>query len=247
MTPTTLTPEPADDLYLVQLTDIFEGPLDLLVHLIKKNEVDIYDIPIAVITHSYLSYLDLMRQMNIDIAGDFVVMAATLTHIKSRMLLPLHAIDGEEEEDPRLELVRPLEEYLAMKSAAELLSDRNVLGQETFVRTVEMRKSVTPDENDLVQIGLFELVDAFKGILANLAGEHKVDISSERISVRDRMNELIDILELKGSVTFEELFTESSDRHEVIVTFLAILEMAKMTLITIAQHISSGIIRIIYQ
>jgi segregation and condensation protein A len=108
-----------EDIYKVQIDDIFEGPMDLLVHLIKKHEVDIYDIPIALITKQYLEYIEWMKIMNIDIAGDFIVMASTLTKVKSRMLLPSH--DEDDDEDPRLELVKPIEEYLLMKSAAEKL------------------------------------------------------------------------------------------------------------------------------
>ena len=121
-----------EDIYKVQIEDIFEGPMDLLVHLIKKHEVDIYDIPIALITKQYLEYLEWMKIMNIDIAGDFIVMASTLTKIKSRLLLPSHG--EEDEEDPRLELVKPIEEYLKMKSAAEKLGARTLLGEDTFIR-----------------------------------------------------------------------------------------------------------------
>jgi len=119
--------------YQVKLDNVFEGPMDLLVHLIKKNEVDIYDIPIALVTNQYLEYLEWMKSLNIDVAGDFLVMAATLTQIKSRMLLPAHE-GGEEEDDPRMEIAKPLEEYLQMKSAAEHLTERNRLGETTFIR-----------------------------------------------------------------------------------------------------------------
>ena len=125
----------AEEIYRVQLENVFEGPMDLLVHLIKKNELDIYDIPIALITEQYLQYIDWMKAMNIDFAGDFIVMASTLTQIKSHMLLPVH--DGEEEdgEDPRLEITKPLLEYLQMKSAADQLVERNLLGENTFIRS----------------------------------------------------------------------------------------------------------------
>ena len=124
----------AEQLYSVQLENVFEGPMDLLVHLIKKNELDIYDIPIALITEQYLQYVEWMKAMNVDFAGEFIVMASTLTQIKSRMLLPVHDGDGEEEEDPRLELTRPLLEYLQMKSVADQLVERNLLGDKTFIR-----------------------------------------------------------------------------------------------------------------
>ena len=123
-----------DTLYRVQLDEIFEGPMDLLVHLIRKNELDIYDIPIALITEQYLEYLEWMQAMNIDYAGDFLLMASTLTQLKSRMLLPVH--EGEdEEEDLMQEITRPLVEYLQMKSVADQLVERNLLGEKTFIRT----------------------------------------------------------------------------------------------------------------
>ena len=119
--------------YQIRLEKIFEGPMDLLIHLIRKNDVDIYDIPIALITDQYLQYLELMKAMNLDYAGDFLLMASTLTQIKSKMLLPTH--DGDdEEEDPLQEITRPLLEYLQMKSAAGLLAERNLLGHDTFTR-----------------------------------------------------------------------------------------------------------------
>ena len=130
---TTVSGMTPNEHYKVRLEDIFEGPMELLVHLIKKHEVDIYDIPIALITKQYLEYLEWMKAMNIDMAGDFLVMASTLAQIKSRMLIPAHENENDDE-DPRLELVRPLEEYLRMKSAAERLSERDLLGEDTFVR-----------------------------------------------------------------------------------------------------------------
>ena len=124
------------EVYTVKLDDIFEGPMDLLVHLIKKHEVDIYNIPIALITDQYLEYLELMKLMNIDVAGEFLVLAATLTQIKSKMLIPVHE-DEDDQEDPLLEITRPLAEYLQMKSAARQLADRHLLGEDTFVRHPE--------------------------------------------------------------------------------------------------------------
>ena len=123
-----------DDRYEVRLENIFEGPMDLLVYLIQKNEVDVYDIPIALITDQYLGYIELMKALNIDVAGDFILMAATLTQIKSRMLLPAAPADDPEAEDPRMEITRPLLEYLRMKSAADALAQRHLLGQDIFLR-----------------------------------------------------------------------------------------------------------------
>ena len=133
------------DDYKVKLENVFEGPMDLLIHLIKKNEVDIYDIPVALITEQYLAYLEWMQRLNIDNVGDFLVMASTLAHIKSRMLLPNHGIE-EEEEDPRLELVRPLAEYLRIRSAAEALAKRNLLGEKMFTRKARFKGFADDDQ-----------------------------------------------------------------------------------------------------
>jgi len=211
-----------EDIYNVQIDDIFEGPLDLLLHLIKKHEVDIYDIPIALITKQYLKYIEWMKIMNIDIAGDFIVMASTLTKIKSRMLLPSH--EEEDEEDPRLELVKPIEEYLLMKSAAEKLAARSLLGEDTFVRNPRLENHLMDHEGEIIPIGLFELIDAFQRILENISPH----------------------FETRGSTTFNELFPKDAEQSEVIVTFLAILEMVRLSLVRIIQNTRTGIIRLFY-
>ncbi len=181
--------------YKIDLEDVFEGPMDLLVHLIKKNEVDIYDIPIALITDQYLGYIKWLKAMDIDFAGDFLVMAATLAQIKSRMLLPVH--EGEEEdEDPRTELTRPLLEYLEMKAAAEHLAGRNLLGEKTFARAHPKHQYIDETGAEIIQVGLFELIDAFQKILGKMAPDHRVDMSRERISVKERMTQIVDLLEV---------------------------------------------------
>ena len=232
-------------LYRVQLDDIFEGPMDLLVHLIRKNELDIYDIPIALITEQYLQYLEWMKALNIDYAGDFLLMASTLTQLKSRMLLPVH--DGDEDEDDVLqEITRPLVEYLQMKSAAEQLVERNLLGENTFVRRSDREAFLSGSDDEFIKVGLFELIDAFQKILERIPEDHRVDMTADEISVKDKISQIIDILEAKKSITFIELFSDDPNRHEIIVTFLAILEMVRLTLIRIAQHVQSGVIRIFY-
>lgn len=234
------------DRYRVKLQDVFEGPMDLLVHLIKKAEVDIYDIPISQITAQYLDYLEWMKQMNIDFAGDFVLMASTLTHIKSRMLLPPQ-VGEEDEEDPRLEITRPLLEYLRIKSAAEQLAERNLLGEKTFTRNPDTEILERVEDNEVIRIGLFELIDAFQRILDKVTPGHRVDLTRDRVSVQERITQLTEMLETKESMTFDELFADDHQRSDIIVTFLAILEMAKLSLIRIAQHVPTGIIRIFYQ
>lgn len=232
--------------YQVQLTDLFEGPMDLLVYLIKKNEVDIHDIPIAQITQQYLQYVEWIRMMNLDSAGDFLLMASTLAQIKSRTLLPVHGNEDEEMEDPRMEIARPLLEYLEIKSVAEQLAERPILGDATFVRQAEKPVFDVDTEDELIKIGLFELIDAFQKVLKATGSMHKVDMRADKFSVKEKISELTDLLEEKGSLSFNELFNADPSRGELIVTFLAILEMVKLTLLRIAQHAQSGIIRLFF-
>jgi segregation and condensation protein A len=239
------TQAPADGLYRVKLTDVFEGPMDLLVHLIRKNEINIYDIPVAMVTEQYLRYLEWLDAMNVEYAAEFVVMAATLAQIKSRMLLPLHA-EEDEEEDPRQQIVRPLLEYLKIKSAAEQLSERPLLGEDTFTRPANPA-ALPVDDDEVIKIGLFELIDAFQKVLSGLSPDARIDLTAETISVKERITQIADELEAKGSLTFFELFSERPSRGEIVTTFLAILEMVKLALIRLVQHVSSGIIRIFYQ
>ena len=235
-----------EELYKVQIDDIFEGPMDLLVHLIKKHEVDIYDIPIALITEQYLDYLQWMKAINIDVAGDFILMASTLTKIKSKMLLPIHE-EETDDEDPRLEIVKPLEEYLQMKSAANDLMARNLLGEDTFVRHLNQEDRSIDQDGDIIKVGLFELIDAFQSILEKISGHRSVDIiTADTISVRDRIVQIVDILETRKSVSFHELFSMNTDKSEVVVTFLAILEMVRLSLINIVQNTQTGIIKLFY-
>ena len=234
-----------EETYRVQLENIFEGPMDLLVYLIKKNELDIYDIPIAMVTEQYLQHLEWLKIMNIDYAGEFIVMASTLAHIKSRMLLPA-ATDEEDEDDPRQELVKPLLEYLQMKSAAEQLSERHLLGEETFIRGRDQKEFLEIQQEEYIQVSLFELIDAFQKILEKIPSEQRMEFTADKISVKERITQITDIIETKGSITFIELFSENPDKGEVIVTFLAILEMVKLALIRIVQHTQTGIMRLFY-
>jgi segregation and condensation protein A len=237
-----MTPEA----YRVRLTDIFEGPMDLLVHLIKKNEIAVYDIPIALVTEQYLQYLEWMDALNVEYAAEFVVLAATLAHIKSRMLLPAHRAEEGEEDDPRQEIVRPLVEYLRLKSAAEQLAERPLLGADTFIRSMKAADLDMADDDAVVKIGLFELIDAFQKILSALPEQARLEFSTDTISVKERISQIADMLEARGSLTFYELFSENPARSEIIVTFLALLEMVKLSLIRCVQHVNSGIIRIFY-
>lgn len=233
------------DNYKFKLENVFEGPMDLLIHLIKKNEVDIYDIPVARVTEQYLAYMEWIKLLDIDNVGDFLVMASTLAHIKSRMLLPRHGI-GEDEEDPRMEIVRPLAEYLRIKSAARILADRDLLGDTIFTRKTKA-KDIIDEDSEMIQVGLFELIDAFQRVLHKVSKDHTVDIASDEVSVKERMNDIVEAIEDKGSLTFTELFAASDKKRFVIVTFLALLELMKLNLIRAAQSAQSGIIRLFYQ
>jgi segregation and condensation protein A len=235
-----------DSPYEVQLNNVFEGPMDLLVYLIQKNEVDIYDIPISMITDQFIQYLEWMQSLNIDFAGDFLVMAATLTQIKSKLLLPVHESDEEELEDPRMEIAGPLLEFIEMKKAAQQLAGLDLLGDNTFARRSNNEDFLLDNETDIIQVGLFELIDAFQKMLGKVSDDSKIEINADTLSVKDRMTEIIDMLEKKDSVTFDELFLSPIDRSEIIVTFLAILEMVKMSLIRFTQHVQHGVIRIFY-
>jgi segregation and condensation protein A len=239
--------EHSDQPYKVKIDPVFEGPMDLLVHLIKKNEVDIFDIPIAPITDQFLSYIEMLKTLNIDVAADFIVMAATLAHIKSKMLLPVHREDTETEEDPRWEITRPLLEYIQMKSAAEALGSRKLLGEHTFSRRQTQYETITVAESEFVNIGLFDLIDAFQKVLDKIPPDHRVDLTEERISVKDRITQIVDLLEVNSTITLDELIGLNAGKRDIILTFLAVLEMVRLALVTIAQHVQSGIIRLFYQ
>jgi segregation and condensation protein A len=227
------------DIYKVQLENIFEGPMDLLVYLIRKNEVNIYDIPISLITDRYLEYIEWMKSMNVDIAGDFLVMAATLIQIKSRMLLPIH--DDSDEEDPRQEIARPLLEYLQMKSAARQLNDRELLGEQTFIRSPPSKTSDPGNLQDReIRVDLFDLIKAFERILDNVSPDVSLDVVADKLSIQDRMTELVRMLKVKGSLIFQELFRETAGRDDIIITFLAILEMVKRNAAGVIQHTDTG-------
>lgn len=228
--------------YRVQIEE-FEGPLDLLLHLIKKNEVDIYNIPIAAITRQYLEYMELMKELNLDIAGEFLVMAATLLQIKSRMLLPAtQEEDGEAEvEDPRAELVRRLLEYQRYRDASQLLSARNLLGRDVFARTFDSPElaAMEPQEEP-ADVELFELIEAFQRVLARVSVDTFHDVVADGISIADRIGEVLSVLHAEKTVCFDSLFTTGMTRDLLVVTFLSILELAKLKLIRVTQVESLG-------
>jgi len=226
--------------YQVKL-DAFEGPLDLLLHLIKKNKINIYDIPIAVITRQYLEYLDLMRVLNIEVAGEFLVMAATLAHIKSRMLLPQP--QTEDEEDPRLEIVRPLLELLEIQGVAEELVKRPLLDRDVFCRDFvpdEVKEGDEEKELAAFAVGIFDLIDAFRRLMEKEAVEHFMDITLTRISLSEKIDEILNRLSPGQPVSFHALFTGPLTRRGMILTFIALLEITRLGLIHIWQRPVDG-------
>lgn len=233
--------ELTDNAYQVRL-DKFEGPLDLLLHLIKKNEINIYDIPIALITAQYLEYLSMMKSLNLAVAGDFLVMAASLVQIKARLLLPAQEPDGDEEAgpDPREELVRRLLEYKQFKEAATGLDERERIWREIF-GTVPAPISKAPTQTySLDQVTLFDLVDALHGLMARMPDKHLMEIVPEQLTVRDRMTTILEQLEGKDSVTFQALFECRPHRLLAIVTFLALLELIRLRVVRVFQAEAFG-------
>jgi segregation and condensation protein A len=214
----------------------FEGPLDLLLHLIQKNELDIFNIPIALITEQYLEYLQLMKVLNLDIAGEYLLMASTLLHIKSRMLLPKSSEEEEEEgEDPRTELVRRLLEYQKYKQAAEELEKRPMLDRDVFIRLIPTELEEEP-EGEKIEVNLFELLEAFQKVLERVKKETVHEVILEPISVEDKIEEILTLLERENrSLAFHRLFPEQASRRVVVITLLAILELVKMKRIRIFQ------------
>lgn len=226
---------------------VFEGPLDLLLHLIRENKIDIYDIPIALITHQYLEYLELMKELNLDIAGEFLVMAATLVHIKSRMLLPVDEdIPEEGIEDPRFELVQRLLEYQAFKEASLALREREIEWGNVFKRVhgEEEFDTETEGELSLFDLSLFDLIDAFKRILEKTPPE-VVRITRETLTVKDRIAYILDKIEDTDAIRFEDLFDKDKTRPHLIVTFIALLEILRLGLVKIYQERDFGTIWII--
>jgi len=231
--------------YPVRLEN-FEGPLDLLLHLIKKNEVNVYDIPIVLITQQYLAYIDLMQELNLDVAGEFLVMAATLIHIKSRMLLPRPDPAQEDpQEDPREALMRRLIEHQRFKAAAELLHERETVRSAQWSRpdTVVTEIAGEPPEPE-VEVDLFSLMSAFQAVLERARHRPQVPLPPEQISIETRIDQLLARLTEHHACGFEELFSDVHERRGLIVTFLALLEMIRLQLVRVFQSDAFGPIRV---
>ncbi len=227
--------------------DIFEGPLDLLLHLVREHKLDIENIPIAKITEQFLAYLDVMQALNLDVAGEFLVMAATLLHIKSKSLLPRHEAGGEEQEDPEImarELSRRLVEYERFKEAAARLGDRPVLGRDVFVRDFP-GEELPEEEIVITELSMADLITAFKEVLSRMpaAGAHEVFV--ERITIADAISYLLDRIREEGSIKFESVVSHCGTRNEVISFFLAILELVRLKTVRVYQVTPMGMISIV--
>lgn len=231
--------------YHVKL-EIFEGPLDLLLHLIRKHELDIYDIPVSHITQQYLEYLDLMKSLDIEIAGEFLVMASTLTYIKSRMLLP--PPDNPEDEefgvDPRAELIQRLLEYKRFKDAAQSLEQKEELWSQVFSRPAEAAPDLPPDDEPLLfDFHLFDLLAALKDVMARTP-DQSFEITAESVSITEKISHILARLESSDSVVFTDLFEGTTTKLQMIATFLALLELMRTRVVRAVQIDQFGAIRL---
>jgi segregation and condensation protein A len=230
--------------YKVKL-DVFEGPLDLLLYLIKRDEVDIYDISIERITKQYLAYMEAFQVLNIDLAGEFIVMAANLLYIKSRTLLPVDqqmADEEAEEEDPRFELIRQLIEYKKFKEAAANLRNQEALRENLFPRS-PVTPELAPQETLLVEeVGIFDLINAFQKVLKRLEKkpEDLREIFAENFTVSDKIDHVLRVLHVGVSLRFDELFADAASRTEIVVTFLAMLELIRLKQLSVRQDAHFG-------
>lgn len=244
MTELEKTPEtPAKGPYHIAL-DVFEGPLDLLLHLIKENQMDIYNIPISTITQQYLAYVRMLEELNLEVAGEFLVMAATLAHIKSKMLLPPEPVSDEENAldgpDPREELVRRLLLYQKYKHAAEELALRPHFGRDIFAREHSAATPIPTSERELAEISVFKLVEHFHKVLKTLHEKSVVhNVINEPVSIRECAESIAEKIKTstEGTVEFSQLFTaQTITRVRVVTTFLALLDLLRKGYIKIFQN-----------
>lgn len=229
--------------------DVFEGPLDLLLYLIQKEEIDIYDVPIARVTGQYLHYLEMMQVLNLSFAGEFLAMAATLLYIKSRTVLPPEERTEEEEEpveDPRAELVRQLVEYRQFKDVADELGEKEAEHQRTFHRHDMSAPLLAMVERPLTDVGIFDLLSAFSEVLERAQGEEKIhDVAEEEVTVADQMEMILNVLREKSELVFQSLFPRGAGRIVIVATFLALLELIRIKKAAAVQERPFGEIRIL--
>jgi len=227
---------------------VFEGPLELLLYLIHKNEVEITDIPIALITEQYVQYLDRMQELNLQVAADFILMAATLVHIKSRMLLPRHgeAEGGETPlEDPRQPLVDKLLEYQRFKEITRLLEEREVVAAHQYERPPLSLEDFAGPEAVSLDVDVYDLVSALEAVLKRAADRKERLVYAQEVSLTSRMNLILERLAEHGSLLFSELFEEGGSRLQIVVTFLGLLELVKQRVVLLFQEETFGPIRVV--
>jgi segregation and condensation protein A len=238
-----LGPEDQRPTYQITLPS-FDGPMDLLLHLIKEHELDIYDIPISRITKEYLAYLEIMRTLNLEVAGDFLVMAATLMQIKSRMLLPVDPTPDQPEEDPRLELMRRLVEYKKFKDAADQLLDLEKIRLHLLPRRVPEVLKETGEVEHLQEVSFFGLLAAFKDVLIHARGEMTAELLHPEITVSQKINDLMDLLQSQGKLPLRPYLASCRRKVEQIVILLALLELMRLKLVRAVQEQAFGEIEV---
>lgn len=220
--------------------EVFQGPLDLLLHLINRNKLDIRDIPIALVTSQYLAYLELLRSLDVVVAAEYLVMAATLMQIKSRMLLP-RPRPLDEEDDPRLEIVRPLEELKRLKELAEELAARPILGRDVFARPAGACADLQAGEDEPgMEADVMELIKAFERILGSREIPRAIEIARSKTTLAERSAQIAAVLAERGRISFWDLLPDRADKDFVIVTFLALLELAKQRVLRVIQEMESS-------
>jgi len=223
---------PPDALEVV--LESFEGPLDLLLYLIRKQNLDILDIPVAEITKQYMSYVDLMHAANLDLAAEYLVMAALLCEIKSRMLLPKPKTENDDEEDPRAVLVRRLQEYERFSNVANELDDRPRLERDIFVADAPFDDPIPPKV--IAQVGLHQLVKAYQNVVERAEANKHMFVSRDMLSMRERMTNILHLLKTQDYLRFEDLFTQAEGRLGVVVTFIALLELFRDDMLVVVQN-----------
>ncbi len=234
--------------YLVRL-EVFEGPLDLLLYLIKKNEVDIYDIPVAMITEQYLEYLEMMKELNLEVVGDYLVIAAELGRIKSNMLLPKPEPENEEDDlDPRAELVRRLVEYQRYKDAALKLLDFQILERDVFTNAYQDDDDQADNANPMIKADLWALMDAIRDIYKrrNYSWPDSIKFEIDNVTIEEKIEEVVSRIKSEGNILFEQFFDGVSSNFELVLTFLSVLELVRMRVIGVFQDTPYSSIRLVY-
>lgn len=229
--------------YSVEL-DIFHGPLDLLLYLIRKDEIDIYDIPIARVTQQYMQYIEVMKTLNLELAGEYVLMAATLIRIKAKLLLPRDEMGGDEP-DPREELVAALLEYKKFKEAGNILREKRILEERVYVPPPPGGGNGSRQKVVLLNTAtIFDMLTAFKEVIERAAQERLYEVNPEQVTMEERVERILEMMAERESLTFEELFEDMPQKMIAILTFLAILELVRLRRIAVRQSLPFSELRV---